>query len=220
MMKPIEIQNLLAEAVVEENKGEFLNALRKYRDVYASAPHDQDAILGLARVALTMGELEYAFDFFVKLLIENHRHPWGFWGRAVVYFAYQQPERAFREVCRAIEYDSPATSLRVDCAVLLNENGYYQEALDALRHLPEDDFDEDAKIEWCYAEIMLGNVGEKTNAFLHQHVHLAENALMWQLLNGMALYHEDKQNGLSMINAVLLQEPDLRYRVEAMGAIA
>jgi hypothetical protein len=49
---------------------------------------------------------------------------------------------------------------------------------------------------------------------------LAENALMWQLLNGMALYHEDKQNGFSMINAVLLQEPDLRYRVEAMGAIA
>lgn len=217
MMTQTEIQTRLAEAVLAEQEGELLDALKAYRDIYVASPHDQDAIVGLARTALALGEVEYAFDFFVKLLIENHQHPWGYWGRAAVYFTYHQRERAYREVCRALALDVPATSLHVDCAVLLNENGYYEEALQALSALDETDFDEDAEIEWCYAEIVLGNVREKTRSLLHRHGHRAENLSMWKLLDAMSFYHADRNKSLALIREVLREEPELQYRVEALG---
>ena len=219
MMTLTEIQTRLTEAISSEKNGEILEALKAYRDIYVAAPHDQNAILGLARTALALGEIEYAFDFFVKLLIENHQHPWGYWGRAAVYFTYDQQERAYHEVCRALELDSPASSLRVDCAVLLNENGYYHKAIEALSALSETDFDEDAEIEWCYAEIMLGEIGERTKLFLNQR-HQSENLPIWHLLYAMSLYQEDKARSLTLIQDVLREEPELQYRVDAfcMGA--
>ena len=215
-----ETQTRLMEEITYEKNGELLEALKAYRDIYVAVPHDQDAILGLARSALALGEIEYAFDFFVKLLIENHQHPWGYWGRAAVYFTYDQQERAYHEVCRALELDSPATALRVDCAVLLNENGYYQKALEALLALPEADFDEDARIEWCYAELMLGDIGEKTRQFLSHPPADQENLPIWHLLYAMSLYHEDKARSLTLMQDVLREEPELQYRVDAfcMGA--
>jgi len=210
-------ENRLLEAKTLEEEGNFVDALKVYRDVYGAEPHNQDAILGLGRVAYTIGEIEYAFEFFVKLLIENHEHPWGYWGRAAVFFEYNQPERALKELARAITFDNPATNLRIDCAVLLNNHRLFKEARQALSAYPRENYDEDAAIEWCYASIKLGLTDEYTASCLEDHASDEEDEIgaIWLLLRGMqlCLSAETEPVGKNMIVRALALDPDLSERL-------
>ncbi len=210
-------ESRLLKAKALEEDGNFVEALKVYRDVYGAEPHNQDAILGLGRVAYTVGEIEYAFEFFVKLLIENHEHPWGYWGRAAVFFEYNQPERALRELARAISFDNPASSLRIDCAVLLNNHKLYKEARRALSAYPREKYDEDAAIEWCYASIKLGSIDDYTAACLKDHALDEEDEIgaIWLLLRGMQLctVPETESEGKNMILRALALDPDLADRL-------
>lgn len=211
------MEKRLTEAKNYEDEGNFVEALKAYRDVYASDPHSQEAILGLGRVAYTIGEVECAFDFFVKLLIENHEHAWGYWGRAAVFFAYEQPERALREVARALEYDRPATSLRIDCAVLLNENGYFEEARCALAALSKEAYDEDADIEWCYASLRCGTPDAYTLSRLAAHEPSLDETTAeaeWLLLHGLHKRLHDVEASRVLIARALELDPELAARAE------
>ena len=209
------MEKRLEEAENYEAEGSFVEALKAYRDVYEADTHCQEAILGLGRVAYTIGEVECAFDFFVKLLIENHEHPWGYWGRAAVFFVYNQPERALREIARALEYDRPATSLRVDCAVLLNENGFFEEARCALSALPKESFDEDADIEWCYASLRCGLPDAYTLSCLEAHQPESDACVEkaeWLLLHGLYRRATDVAASQALIDQALSLDPDLASR--------
>ncbi len=210
----IETQKLLRAAIENENNGDIIEAMKGYRDVYQADPHNQDAILGLGRIAYSLGKIEYAFDFFVKLLIENHKHPWGYWGRAAVYYEYGQPERALMEIRRAIELDHPATQLRIDCAVLLNEHGHYQEALDSLKALSDEDFDEDAEIEWCYAELKLGEPSTATQQMILSHVDsdIDQTPSIWLMFYGKLMETNDNPQSQAVIDLALQKEPELAER--------
>lgn len=170
-----------------EQAGMLVDALKAYRDVYALDAHNQDAILGLGRVSFELGNVELAFEFFVKLLIENHSHPWGYWGRAAVFFEYGQSDRALHELSKALDLDAPPTDLRIDCAALLNSGGFHNEAIAALRPLLGSSlFDEDAEIEWCLAALNLKQIDENTAQFIQKNeCNNKNNEAIWLLLSGM-----------------------------------
>lgn len=207
-----EIQKRLTAAAELEASGDLLEAIKAYRDVYAIDSHCQDAILGLAKVALYLGKIEYAFDFFVKLLIENHENAWGYWGRAAVYFEYNQADRALREIAHAIELDSPPTSLRIECAALLNDNGYFNEAKSALSALTDDEFDEDAQIEWALSTIKLNLNDERTTSLLADHTD-EDCDPIWTLLRGLALNNNAQNSGDALIKLAISQDPDLETKL-------
>ena len=98
-----------------EESGDYVGALVQYRSLYAEDSGNEDVILGIAQCALALDNPELAFEFFVKLLIQNHNNPWGYVGRANVLFRYAQTDRALSDLARAIELDNPATELRIDC---------------------------------------------------------------------------------------------------------
>ena len=134
-----------------EHKGDFSAALTAYRDLYLKDPKDEGAIYGIAQCALALGNLEIAFDFFVKLLILNHDCPEAYVGRANIFFQYDQRGRAMSDLAKAIELDNPASMLRIDCAAILNDNGFMDFAYQTL--LPIHDIaleDTDFKSEWVF----------------------------------------------------------------------
>ena len=142
---------------MSEIGGDFVAALRSYRDAYARNPKDVEAVRGIAQCAMALGRPELAFEYYVKLLILDNADPWGYLGRAQVMFQYAQPDRAMSDLARVLELDRPATEIRIDCAALLNDYGYPEMARDALRplydlHRDDDDF----VCEWLFAGIVLG----------------------------------------------------------------
>ncbi len=57
--------------------GEIVEALQLYRSAYAGNSSDEDAILGIAQCALMIDNIDIAFEFFVRLRVVDHEHPWG-----------------------------------------------------------------------------------------------------------------------------------------------
>ncbi|MBO4350510.1 MAG: tetratricopeptide repeat protein [Proteobacteria bacterium] len=140
-----------------EQNGDFIAALTAYRDLYLKDPKDEGAIYGIAQCALALGNLETAFEFFVKLLIMNHDCAEAYVGRANVLFQYDQRERAMSDLAKAIELDNPASMLRIDCAAILNDNGLTEFAMQSLmpvRDMAFDDFD--FKSEWIFCLLANG----------------------------------------------------------------
>lgn len=135
-----------------EISGDFVGALRLYRELYAANSADEAVILGIAQCALTLGNPELAFEFYVKLLIINHNNPWGYLGRSNILFRYEQIDRALSDLARAIELDTPPSELRIDAAAILNDNGYCELAIQALCPLRNTHFEEsDFQCEWVFA---------------------------------------------------------------------
>ncbi|GEM_PF-2261890 len=134
-----------------EQSGDFIAALTAYRDLYLKNPKDEGAIYGIAQCALALGNLETAFEFFVKLLIMNHDCAEAYVGRSNILFQYDQRERAMSDLAKAIELDNPASVLRIDCAAILNDNGLTEFAMQALQPVRDMAFDDfDFKSEWIF----------------------------------------------------------------------
>ena len=147
----------IESARILEAQGDILNALCIYRDAYQKDPGHQEAVLGIAQTALALGNLELAFEFFVKLLILDHRNPAAYIGRANVLFQYGQTDRALSDLARAIKLDEPPSELRIDCAAMLNDNGFTEIALKTLgpirnQYLEMPDF----QCEYAFALLALG----------------------------------------------------------------
>ncbi len=137
-----------------ENNGDFIAALKLYHEIYSQDNACEEAVLGIAQCALSLDNPEFAFEFFVKLLILNHSNPWGYIGRANVFFRYNQVDRALTDLSRAIKLDDPATELRIDCAALLNDYGYCSIAIQALAPIRSACLhDSDFQCEWLFAQI-------------------------------------------------------------------
>lgn len=145
----------IERAKAYEERSDFVGALKAYRDAYLADSKSEAALLGIAMSALYMDNIPLSLEFFVKLLILNHDHAWGYWGRAKIFFQYGQEERALEDMKRAIAFDQPATELRIDCAVVYNAHNYPVEALAALEALPPDALSSDGEIEVVYALLLL-----------------------------------------------------------------
>lgn len=146
----------IESARILEAQGDILNALCIYRDAYQKDPGQQEAVLGIAQTALALGNLELAFEFFVKLLILDHRNPAAYIGRANVLFQYGQTDRALSDLARAIQLDEPPSELRIDCAALLNDNGFAEIALKTLRPIRDQHLDmPDFQCEYAFALLAL-----------------------------------------------------------------
>lgn len=115
-----------------EISGDIVGALEKYRELYAQNPNDEDVVLGIANCALAIDALGTALEFYVRLLILNHRNPWGFYGRATVLLRHGMVERALSDIASALSLDSPPTALRIDIAALLNAYSQHELAVSAL----------------------------------------------------------------------------------------
>ena len=143
--------NIYPDILALEKEGDLTGALKAYRDLYLQSPKDEAAVYGIAQCALALGNLETAFEFFVKLLILNHDCPEAYVGRANVLFQYEQRERAMSDLAKAIELDNPPSMVRIDCAAVLNDNGLSEFAMQALAPIREMAWDEDDfKCEWVY----------------------------------------------------------------------
>ena len=143
--------NVYPDILALEKAGDLTGALKAYRDLYLQSPKDEAAVYGIAQCALALGNLETAFEFFVKLLILNHDCPEAYIGRANVLFQYDQRERAMSDLARAIALENPASMLRIDCAAVLNDNGLSEFAMQALAPIREMAMgDDDFKCEWVY----------------------------------------------------------------------
>ena len=154
-MTPLELAQHL------ENTGNFVESLKIYREIYVQNPGDEDALLGIANCALAMDVLPTALEFYVKLLICNHDNPWGYLGRAMVLFRYDQDERALSDVASAIALDNPASALRIDVAAALNESGYVRQAFEALRPLRGTHMEDGVfRAGWGFSAVALGRESE------------------------------------------------------------
>ena len=136
--------------------GEIAEALRSYQKAYLQNPTDEDALLGIAQCAWMLDNTDVALEFFVKLLVVNHHHPWGYLGRGMVLLQANASEQGLRDIHRALEIDSPPTEMRIDAAAALNANGLPDEALQALLPIRKQFIDDpDFRMEWLTALIAI-----------------------------------------------------------------
>ena len=202
-----------------EDNADFVGALRLYRDAYTQDSGDTDAVLGIAQNAMALDNPELALEFFVKLLILDHRNPWGFLGRAQVMARYNQIERAISDVRHALELEAEPGELRIDCAAVLNDCGEFEAALDALVPVREV-FGEDADFcaEWIFGSIAAGKGDSEIREMLDNAMIQSDDPLF--VLCGFAL---DKKSGSDLpqdrICAILKENPDLEWRAGALGLI-
>ena len=202
-----------------EDNADFVGALRLYRDAYTQNSSDSDAVLGIAQNAMALDNPELALEFFVKLLILDHRNPWGFLGRAQVMARYNQVERAISDVRHALELEAEPGDLRIDCAAVLNDCGAFEAAIETLAPVREQfGADADFCAEWIFGSIAAGKADADVREMLDFAMQQNDDPLL--ILCGFAL---DKMAGAELphqrIGEVLKENPDLEWRAEALGLI-
>jgi len=207
---------LIVQAQTLERHGDIVGALKHYHKAYQTNPNDEATLLGVAQCALAMGRDTLAFDFFVKLLIQNHQNPWGYWGRGNLFFHFGQSKQGHDDLKRAIGLDNPPTTLRVDCAVVYNENACFEQAIQAIAPLDKTLWDEDARIEWTFAKLALGDhqdaiVQAYVTPFLDT---VSDDALTETLVSGYLRLRGEASAGTRRKNA--LQDEDLAWRIEVL----
>lgn len=200
-----------------EKQGDIVGALELWKDIYTQNNTCQEAILGIAQTALLLDECELAFEFFVKLLILNHDNPWGYLGRANIMFRYEQHDRALSDLARALELDSPASALRIDCAAILNENGYASLALAALKPIRASFFDDpDFKSEWLFALLVTNQLEHpdipKILAFFK--TNCADDPF-YELCLLVHAYKHGNPQAPARLRTLLNEYPDLDARLDA-----
>ena len=204
-----------------EEDGDFVAALRLYREAYTRDSADLDAILGVAQCAMTLDNPELALEFYVKLLILDHSNPWGFLGRAQVMLRYRQFARALSDIARAIELDEPASDFRIDCAAALNDCGEPQKALEAIAPLGDDyDDDPDFAAEFLFASIVTGAIDSRVREMLENCEQTSDDPL-FQLCR-IAIErreHPDAAIQAEDIATILAAAPDLEFRATALGLL-
>ena len=196
-----------------ENSADFVGALRLYYAAYKRDSSDSDAVLGIAQNAMTLDNPELALEFFVKLLILDHRNPWGFLGRAQVMIRYNQVNRAVSDIQRAIDLDQPASDLRVDCAAALNDCGECESALEALAPIREDyGEDSDFCAEWIFASIASGKGNDEISRMLDDCMKNSDDPLFE--LCYLALHRSDDDR--APVAQILENAPELEYRANLL----
>lgn len=211
--------DLINTAISLEQAGDFVGALKIYRDLYTDNPACESAIAGIAQNALALDHADLAFEFFVKLLILNHKNPVGYFGRASVFFRYEQDDRALSDLDRAIQYDRPATMLHIDCAALLNANGYCRRAFDILSDVRDLFFDnDDYRCEWCFAALIENELQHpdlpviladfESRANVDPYYRLC--TLAWQMKQGCT-------EAMSIAADLIHQNPDLSPEAQQLG---
>lgn len=132
--------------------GELAEALRVYRQFYNQNPADEDAILGIAQCAWMLDNTDVALEFFVKLLMVNHQHPWGYLGKGILLLQANAIEQGLHSIQKALDLDNPPSEMRIDAAAALNAHGFPEEAVDALIPVRSKYFDNpDFRLEWISA---------------------------------------------------------------------
>lgn len=149
-------EECLLRAVECEEAGDVLSALRMYYEMLQLESSAIEAHLGVGRCALVLEQAERAYEHFSFVLIHQHERAEAFWGRACALLWLGREEAGYKDLMRALRYDEPATSLRIDCAAQLNAWGYCKEALLALEDVNEEDRDADYALERAFAQISLG----------------------------------------------------------------
>lgn len=201
-----------------EQQGDIVGALELWQQIYAKDSTCEAAILGIAQTALLLDECDLAFEFFVKLLIQNHDNPWGYLGRANIMFRYDQYDRALSDLARVLELDTPASELRIDCAAMLNENGYPHLAIAALKPIRATLFDDpDFKSEWIFAHLAVNRLEHpdipKILAYFKENS--ANDPFYVFCLQVHAFKHGDAQ-APARLRALVEQYPDLETRLEQL----
>jgi tetratricopeptide (TPR) repeat protein len=209
----------IEQAQILEQKGDIVGALELWRAIYTEDNACEDAILGIAQAALLLDESDLAFEFFVKLLILNHDNPWGYLGRANIMFRYNQPDRALSDLARVLELDTPASEIRIDCAALLNENGYSSLAIAALKPIRAAFYeDTDFKSEWLFAHLAANRLEHpdipKILEFFKMHA--ADDPFYDLCLYAHAYKHGDPQ-APARLRTLITEFPDLEARIEQLG---
>lgn len=202
-----------------EAQGDILQALCIYRDAYQQNPSHQEAVQGIAQTALELGNLELAFEFFVKLLILDHKNPVAYIGRANVLFQYGQADRALSDLAQAIRLDEPASDLRIDCAAVLNDNGLPEIAFKALRPVRNSLFhDTDFQCEWAFALLAQDMTAHEDLAeildFFRQNE--ADDPFYTLCLDAFAL-KTGRATNLAHLDAILRDAPELEARASLLA---
>lgn len=213
------MSDILETAKVLEQNGDYVAALEQYRQVYVQNTANEEAILGIAQCALALDNQELAFEFYVKLLIQNHENPWGYLGRANVLFRCGQADRALSDLAKAIRLDTPPSDLRIDIAAVLNANGYCDAALDVLHPIRKSLFDNtDFKCEWCFALLVQNKLNapdlEPILAYFRQHIEtdpFYELCLIAYELKTQASETKDKLSTFLEANPDLIPEAELLH---------
>lgn len=211
--------DLIDTAISLEQNGDFVGALKIYRDIYKNNPSCESAVAGIAQNALALDHAELAFEFFVKLLIINHKNPIGYLGRASVFFRYDQIDRALIDIERAVQYDTPPSILRIDCAALLNAYGFSRRALDILANVRDIFFDnDDYRCEWVFAALIENELSHPDlTAFLADFESRAAQDPYYQLCT---LAWQLKQGNTQAINLAadfIRNNPDLSQEAAQLG---
>ncbi|MBQ9244604.1 MAG: hypothetical protein IJ165_15500 [Proteobacteria bacterium] len=204
-----------------EAQGDILQALCIYRDAYQQDPSHQEAVQGIAQTALELGNLELAFEFFVKLLILDHQNPAAYIGRANVLFQYGQTDRALSDLAQAIRLDEPASDLRIDCAAVLNDNGLPEIAFKALRPVRNCLFeDADFQCEWAFALLAQDMTGHEDLPaildFFRQNE--ADDPFYTLCLDAFAL-KTGQAPSLAHLDAILRDAPELEARASLLSRL-
>ena len=196
-----------------ENNADFVGALRLYHEAYKRDSSDSDAVLGIAQNAMTLDNPELALEFFVKLLILDHKNPWGFLGRAQVMIRYNQLSRAVSDIRRAIELDEPASEIRVDCAAALNDCGDCAAALEALSPIREQFCDDpDFCAEWIFAAVATGKGDEDICRMLEDCMQISDDPLLE--LCDLALHRPEDVE--AQVAQIVDAAPDLEFRASLL----
>ncbi len=215
----VKMSDILETAKVLENQRDFVAALEQYRQVYIQNSSSEDAILGIAQCALALDNQELAFEFFVKLLIQNHNNPWGYIGRANILFRFGQSDRALSDLAKAIRIDNPPSALRIDIAAILNANGYSDAAIDVLNPIRQNFFDDtDFKCELCFA-LLAQNLTDSQDLvkiieyFSH---HIDEDPFYQLCIIAFKIKHQKKEMDEKLAE-LLVQNPDLIEDAELLN---
>lgn len=202
-----------------EQNGDFIAALTAYRDLYLKDPKDEGAIYGIAQCALALGNLETAFEFFVKLLIMNHDCAEAYVGRANILFQYDQRERAMSDLAKAIELDNPASMLRIDCAAILNDNGLTEFAMQALMPVRDEAFEDfDFKSEWIFCLLANQKLDHSdVKSILASFVDHIEEDPYYTFCIGAYRCLKDEGDALEHLSHFLREYPEFEERARILG---
>ena len=208
------------------DNGDIVEALQSYRSAYAENNSDEDAILGIAQCALMIDNIDIAFEFFVRLLIINHEHPWGYLGRGIIMMQTEQRERALADIQKALKLDNPPTEMRIDAAASLNDFGYSELAIEALMPLRDKYFDnEDFRAEWLFGLLVIADLNNPDIlTIIDEELEKADKTGEPDPYYHLCNYARMKKSGYHahidmLIGALLRSAPELEDRAKLLGLI-
>ena len=215
----------LAQAQTLSSDGDLVEALKIYQEAYQKSDSDEDAILGIAQCAMMLDDLGIAMEFFVRLLIVNHKNPWGYLGRGIIMMENNKDERALSDIRKALKLDNPPTEMRIDAAAALNDYGFSEEAIEALMPLRDTYYQNpDFRAEWLFGLLIIEDMNNPDILdIISEELQKAEQNDDHDPYYHMCNYARMKKCGFKdvsiLVNAMLHMNPELKDRAHLLGLV-